>query len=770
MSEKTSPLTEDDLRTIILSEIRQSATHGTDNEIVTERERALDYYLSRPRGDEREGYSQVQSTDVFDTIESMLPGLVKIFTGSDEVVSFAPVEKNDDESAKQKTDGVNFVVMKENPWLDICYTWLKDGLLQKNGFVKVYWEDDPKVSYETYTGLTDLEAQLLTDAEEPDEIEVLAHSSYMMENGVPAQQPDPDPNDPTGVLSSGYLHDIEIKRTVNRGRIRIKNIAPEHFIISKGAVIADEARLVAHKERKTISDLRSMGIAEDKLSRLSSSTEINSSEEEYSRWQDQDQMREAAGSSPLDESMREIETIEGYVMADKDGDGIAEMYRFLMGGSVLLKHELWDENPFESFTPIPLPHQFYGRSVADVVRPTQDIKTAIKRNMLDNFYAMNNGGFIVGKNGDVDLDALINRVPGGVALAGDINAVKQMEIMSLPATAFNLMELETAANEARTGQTRYNQGLDADSLNKTARGAQIIQSAAQQRLELTARIFATSVERLFCKVAKLMKKHQDKAKSVRIRNKWVQVDPRTWNDEMDATISVGLSASSKEMDIQRYMNALAAAERVFPLGIISKEGIAKLMTKLYEASGIKSVEEIIIDPAEQQQGQPQQEQPNPEIMKMQAEQQMNQQRLGMEHQESVARFQMDQEKSRAELNNERERTQAEIALEREKAMAETAMQERIKAFEIKTKAMSDIEIARLNAAQNAQDEKQAEQPEQTEEDSPDPILMMVEQNAQAIEAMTMAANAIAMAVQQMNAPKVGTLSNGKTITIQTAPQ
>jgi hypothetical protein len=49
------------------------------------------------------------------------------------------------------------------------------------------------------------------------------------------------------------------------------------------------------------------------------------------------------------------------------------------------------------------------------------------------------------------------------------------------------MEYMAGVLENRTGMTRYNQGLDADSLNKTASGINMVMSAAQQRQELIAR-------------------------------------------------------------------------------------------------------------------------------------------------------------------------------------------------------------------------------------------------------------------------------------------
>src|SRR5262249_54437682 len=160
-----------------------------------ERSDAMDYYLGDMAKDmpAPEGRSRAVSTDVADTIEGLMPSLMEIFCGGDEVVRFEPVGPNDSAAAEQETDYVNHVFMQVNPGFLILYTFIKDALLSKTGIVKVWWEDRTIEERETYYDLTDDAFALLTA--DPD-IEITAHSARP---ALPPQEgaglgEDPPPN------------------------------------------------------------------------------------------------------------------------------------------------------------------------------------------------------------------------------------------------------------------------------------------------------------------------------------------------------------------------------------------------------------------------------------------------------------------------------------------------------------------------------------------------------------------------------------------------
>src|SRR5512139_2160895 len=148
----------------------------------------MDYYYGRMDRDmpvQVEGRSKAVSTDVADTVEGLMPSLMDIFCGSDEVVRFEPVGPEDEQAAMQENDYVNHVFMQQNPGFMVLYSFIKDALLQKVGVVKVWWEEREEESRETYYDQPDEAFALLAQKVlEPDSgLQIEAHSQKE-NNGV----------------------------------------------------------------------------------------------------------------------------------------------------------------------------------------------------------------------------------------------------------------------------------------------------------------------------------------------------------------------------------------------------------------------------------------------------------------------------------------------------------------------------------------------------------------------------------------------------------
>ena len=733
------------LNAILDAEIGEAVSYvyGNNSKIANDRAKALDYYMGEPFGNERDGRSSVVSTDVQDTVESILPALLKIFFAGDEIVQYQPVKQGDEKFSKQATEYGNYIFTKDNNGFMIFYTWFKDALLQRNGFVMPYWKINKKTVTESYTGLSDNDLALLGQDKTVEIVE--ASESYQAPIIMPGQPP-------------VMLTDVKIRRHVEEGRVCIETIPPEYVIISRGSKDMESARLSGYRCRKTISELLEEGYSKDDLADVETSDDyVAQSSEEIARWRDEQGYQtgsDSMGVDSEDRSRKQVWVSTLYIRVDWDGDGKAELRRIIRaGGSTggkILDNEEVDSNDMSSLTPIPMPHKVFGRSVADLVMEIQLIKSTLQRQMLDALYISTDPRHKVRKESGVDLDALINSLPGGVVMMDDLNAVEPLQTSGLPEYAFQMMEYQDSVRETRTGVTRYNQGLDGNSLNKTATGIQAIQSASQQRLELIARIFAeTGIIKLFKDILRITIKHQDKARVIRLRDEWVNFDPREWNAEMDVTIAVGLGAGSREAMATHYINLIQAQEKAFPLGIVSPQNVYNANAKLVENMGLKSPEMYFTDPekkAQQQQGQP--PKPDPEMQKLQMQAQLEEKKLGVQVQGKQAELQADMQKHSMKLQTDKEIAAARIQADsmHKQSMAEAAAKPT-------TNVQFDASGAMEQVAQNLQN-------------------MAVEQS-QALQAgvqtMAMAAQSIAQAVAMLSAPKIGTLSNGKTITIQTAP-
>ena len=601
MAEK---ITDDKLRGIINSEINNAIGFMGSN-LTSQRKKSMEYYMGEKLGTEIDGRSQVVSTDVADTIETILPNLLRIFTASDQVVKCEPVKSEDVPLADQATNYINYIFNKDNPGFTILYTWFKDALVEKNGIVKVYWDDSTSVEQETYENLNDQEYQLLLDDEN---VEIVEEESFLDEKmkaamNLLAQQAEaqgqvveeePDP----------MLHNCIIKRTSRGGKVKVENVPPEEFLIQRTAKSIEDATFVAHRVMKTRSDLIEMGFDREVVENLPTSNNILLNNERLTRLSDIDQTPLNEGS---EDATQDIEIYECYVKTDYDGDGVAELRKVIVAGESgyeILENMPCDNIPFCSLTPIIMPHRFYGRSVAELVEDVQLVKSTVMRQLLDNMYLTNNNRVAI-MDGMVNLDDLLTSRPGGVVRTKQppSQVMFPMQSQTISQQAFPLLEYLDTIRETRTGITRYNQGLDADSLNKTATGVNAIMTQSQMRMELIARVFAeTGIKDLFRRIFELTCKYQDKERIVELNNQFIPVKPTEWRNKFNISIVVGLGSGSKEQQIVMLNNILERQLQAFQLQgnreypMVSLKNIYNSLSKIIENAGLKNTENYFVNP------------------------------------------------------------------------------------------------------------------------------------------------------------------------------
>ena len=357
-------MNEIDLKARVKQAISQSVNGYTDSDIQQSQDQALDYYYGRPYGNEIDGSSSVVTREVMEVIDWEMPSLLRVFVSGDRVVEFKPVGPEDEEQAQQESDVVNHTIMEENDGFLIFHDWFKDALLQKNGYVKVYWDEEEDVKTETYENLDDFSlAQLLDD----DEVEPVEYSPRVGDEPVAL-----------GMAPMSY-HDIKIKRTKKMGRIVIENLPPEEVKVSRTArsIIMDDLDLVCHEAPKKASDLIEMGYSKELVDTIPTyDTESTTYDLDDARsYHDSDEDLD----DPVDDSMREVLLSECYLRIDYDGDGVAEYRRVLLAGDHVLENEEFDSCPIVCLTPNRMPHKHTGMSDADKVMDLQLINSTIIR-------------------------------------------------------------------------------------------------------------------------------------------------------------------------------------------------------------------------------------------------------------------------------------------------------------------------------------------------------------------------------------------------------
>lgn len=555
-------LTDDQLLQICISEI-DAVDESSD--LSTQREAALNAYNGELYGDEVEGRSQVVTREVMESVEGLMPSLMRVFSEQDNLVEFISVGPEDEDQAAQETDVVNHIFWNENRGFYNLYTFCKDALLSKTGILKVWVDESETVEREEYQGIDDIQlGQLLNEPYVEREI-----VEYDLEEEG---------------------HHVIFKTTRDECRIKIEPIAPEEFGVkmSSRSPYVQDAPFSYCRFKKTVGELLQEGFDKDKLERLSFDDDLDT-EERLAR----DTVDEQSFGWSDEFTMRQVWVTECYMRADRDEDGIPETLKVVIGGSVgeggtgiLLDVEEIDVIPLVSTPAVPMTHEFYGQSIADLTMDLQRIQTTLMRQVLDNTYLANNG--MTAANSDyVNIEDLLTKRPGGIVrYRGDMpwgSVVGPIPHNQLPAQTFEVFERLDERQKRRTGYGDEVGALDPNALASVNTGvAALAFDQARARIELLARVIAEiGLKPLMHLIHELMIKNKFKAKAMRIRNKWVEIDPGNWHHRKDSRVTVGIGRVSKERKILGYEAILAKQQELVSQGAM---GTLVMPWHIYEAN------------------------------------------------------------------------------------------------------------------------------------------------------------------------------------------
>ena len=673
------------LKGILESEIDNSLGF-IETETTDERRKALQYYNREAYGNEVEGRSSIVTGEVAEVVDGALPQLLRVFTQSDEMVRFEPKSAGDEEKAKQATEYVNWVLNHDNSGVILFHNWFKDALLQKNGIVKVYWDEQTDVTKEKYQNLNEEElTMLMADPEvevvsqEMDEVEMPEGMNVDPMTGMP--------------LPPVFSYSVTLKRTKKNGKAIVENVPPEEFLISKKARTIADAPFVAHRKLVTRSELVAMGFKKKIIDTLPSYSDLTYSEERIARY-DRGEMPDEQTS--LDFSMQDVEVYECYIKTDYDEDGIAELRKVTYAGSEILDNEEVDFVPFCSICPIPMPHKFFGHSLADRTLDLQLIKSTVTRQILDNLYLTNNSRMGV-VEGQVNLDDMLTVTAGGIVRIKNPNAIVPLSVPPTASQSFPMLQYLDQVQSKRTGVNDAQQGLDPNILqNTTATAVAAMQSAAAGKVEMIARIFAeTGVKDLFEKILHLVCKYQDKERIIRLRGKYITIDPREWVNGFDLSINVGLGTGNKQEQMAMVAMVLQKQEQIlgtqgFNNPLVTLTQYRETLGRFIEAAGYKDSSEFFkeIPPElEQQIANPQPQQP-PVDPAVQAYMAQAQAQMQIDQAKAQQQMQLDQQKAQADMQLQQAKAQAEIQLKREKAQADLELKTAEFQAEAQLKAMT----------------------------------------------------------------------------------
>ena len=664
-------------------------------QVYPDRQRAQEYcdgIMNDTPSDD--GRSKVVSRDVRGEIKKVLPSVVRIILGNEKVVEYQPNAQGDEAQAEQATDYVNYLIFPESDGPNAVHDVIDDALRLRNGIIKWWQEKKIEVKYSEHTGLDDMAfAQLVGD----DDVEVLAHSERTEE----VAQPD-------GTTAEVPVHDVKIKRKTVCSRPKLAAVAPENFLIHPDALTMLDSPIIGENYRIRRSDLVAMGYDRAKVEALPMATS-NSTE------QDAEEITRRRNvwirDDPASKSMQEIEYYELLVRLDVDGDGIAELRRMVFAGGLtvdyMLENEPWDEINYADIVCERRPHQWEGNSVFDDTEDIQRIKTVLLRQTLDNLYWQNNQQPIVQEGQIVNPEAVTNPVfglPIRVKPGLDVRAALGFNVVPFVADkSYQMLAYLDEEKHDRTGISDASSGMAPDALqNMTAKASAMIEQAGIGQTELMVRAIAGCLKPVFRGLLKLIIQHQDKPRTVRLRNQWVTFDPRTWNVDMDCTVNTGLGAGTRERDMMMMQFVVTMQEKLLTAfgpnnPFVKPDQVFNAVSKVVEAAGLKSPDLYFTKPDPQEVQallQAQQNKPSPEQEKTQGQ-------LQIEQAKGQVQIQLADKKMQTEASKEREQRDADLVVKQ----AELEKETQAKMHDAQLKAQSDADKMQLEREKIASNER-----------------------------------------------------------------
>ena len=672
------PMDDTELQGIVAGELEDAVSY-IDADVSPIRAKGTEYYRGDPFGNEEDGRSQVVAMEVRDTVSAMLPSLMRVFFSTENVVEFMPRGPEDVTGAQQATDYANYVFTNDNNGFMTTYALFKDSLVRKCGIAKYWWDEVDEVKIDEYSGLDDQTVQVLM--QEGAEVKIVV--SYP----EPGAMPQMDMT--TGLpMPVPMVHDVQIKRTTKDGRIRIMAVPPEELVLDRRARSFEDAGIIAHRQMATVDDLLAMGYELDEIEENISSTDLDSNDEYLAR---QPLSTTMGSGDSLNPGQRRVLYVEAYMRVDYDGDGIAELRKICTMGSgyTVVRNLPASYIPFVDFPCDPEPHTspLEAMSVFDLTHDIQEIKSEVLRNTLDSLAQSIHPRTAV-VEGQVNIDDVLNNETGAIIRMRAPGMVQPFSSPFVGQAAFPMLDYMDAMKEDRTGMSKAAMGLDADALQSSTKAAVAATiGASQGRIELQARILAEGMKKLFKGILYLITTHQDKPRMVRLRNEWVQIDPRVWNANMDVSINIGLGNGDTNERIQALTMIAGKQEQImqqFGLGnpVVTPAMYIRTIQKIIELSGFKDASSYFQAlPADYQMPQEDAPKPTPEEVLAQVQAQS---------------IQADIQKKAAELELKREQMIRDDDYRRDQ-LAQDLM---LKKYELELKYQTQIGTAEIVAMQN----------------------------------------------------------------------
>jgi len=745
---KQTPLSEDQLVAMLRREETDASSFYT-SELAMAQTDAMDAYNGKLKNDEvLPNRSQVVTQDVRDAINWAMPALMRTFAPGDDFVTVDDNELDDnDPTLTDAAEYLKHVYFRDNKGEIITHDFAFDGLLQKSGVARAYWEPpQPKPPYIIENCTADQIAKYLSDdcyqileatqdgqepedeGEESEAEEDNGEVDQAQEAGSEAGEPgegQPQAGGQDGQAQGGlvpFQHPepeptwtIKVQHRPKHGKLRVECIPPEQFRISRRARSIEQADYhcwqfdayladLVREHPDKAADIDPEGQFQSKVGDM---TDTDADLRVYARFPDEPSSGQRATYN--EDNRHKVQVNVEYLKVDYDGDGIVELRRCKRVGNTLIENDIVEESEFVIWSPNRVAHRAIGQSVAETIMDIQRIRTELMRRGLDSLAHSTMPRTVVNKRAvqhdPTLLDRFLDHGLGDVLdVDGDPN--QAFAVMALPDvsdTCFTAIEYMDRRSEEASGINRHAMGIQPQAITDTAKGIEALQSAANARIEQIARWLGLGLEDLFGKMLRCLTRNQDHERLVKIQGRKIKVDPRRWNDEMTVSVHVGMAGEGRERRLMMLNDiktdqAMALKELGVDNPLVKMHHLRNTLARKAQAMGFKNAGEFWgeVDPN----WQPPQADPaqDPKLLEVQGKQQLAQTEMQSRLQLQQAELQQKDRAAAAEVQHKMAALQQEgqirIAVEGKKAESEHEI--------AKLKLGSESELVRLKMAQELQ--------------------------------------------------------------------
>lgn len=650
--QRPGPMSDDELATL-LGEMNASSVGYLTDAVAAGQDDNLDRYLGKPYGDEEEGASNAISMDVAEVVDWALPDLLEPFLAGERIVEFSPSTRKDQAYCKQAGDLAHHCFYAENPGVTVLHDTLKTALIQKIGFVKTWWDVEDVEEKQTLSGLAKPNV---------DELRAEDGVTILEESAEPINVVSIDPQ-ALPAYADGMTYTISLVRQKKVGHVCIEGAPPEEIKVSQRAKNIENVDYICHETEVTRSKLLEMGFDYDDVMQLAANKGNDQDSRKDRRFYDETRT-DAGKRARLTDTLT---LCEEYPLLDLESTGKAKRWQVFRVHKTILAKEEVEAHPFDAWSADRIPHRLIGLALADKVKQTQFVKTHLTRQLLDNVYLANNPRIEVPdqavSEGTID-DLLTYRIGGLIRTKGQGGMLKPIVVPDMSGNTLQAITYLDSVREQQSGIVRNGMSVSSEAIDpKSATEARKEDRNEQSRKRLMIRMIAeTLLVPVFRKVLKLLVKYQDAPKTIYLSGEFVEMDPRDWNADLRAEVSVGLGYANRDENLMGAQIISGAQQMAVELGLVGPEEAYETGVELVRAVGWKFPDRFFKNPKTpefQEEMKRKAQMGDPKMVEVQGKLQLKQMEMQMDAQHEAI-------KSQRDLQIEMLKAEAKMAIEKEK--------------------------------------------------------------------------------------------------------